>query len=103
MVKWTAPIRVSGSITVPPSREGFSRALLRCRRRRALLRKQTLDERRHFLLQLRVELAARLAGEAGVRAPDPAIASEKEGRRERVQVDALRHLVVQLFRLARNQ
>src|SRR5215468_5738970 len=50
-----------------------------------------------------VELAARLAGKSRVRAAHAAVTSEKERRRERVEVDALGNLRVEILRLAGQQ
>src|SRR5262249_7253797 len=82
---------------------GIENSSARRRGLRRFLGQQTLDERGHLVDGLLVELAAGLAGEAGVGAAHPSIASEEERGRERVEVDALRDLRVEILRLARQQ
>src|SRR5436853_4825287 len=95
----SSTIRRYSGLPVPDSKP--ERLLVSHRgRRHRLLCQQPFHQRGDVVKGLFVKFAARLARESGVRAPDAAVAPEKERGRERVQVDALRHLVVQLFRLA---
>src|SRR5437868_7719106 len=76
--------------------------LLRRGRLRAF-RQQMLDGFGGLGLRVRVELAARRTGETGMDGAYAAVTPQEKRRRERAQVHALRHFVVQLFRFAGQQ